>query len=369
MTENYLMTLKERNNPLYSELRSFTNELIQAVADNLKGKNVPMHIKSIWQKKESEDRFVKREEEVPYYFPLLIEITVKMSSFQGYKMVAAEIENDECWSKYFNKLTGCYILDRQYFQINGILLKIAEHSLTEPDQYIFSEEKFEAEVDKIEKFFQDPMINYVKKIPLYGIIIEKNISISNDLSIEILSDADVMELIEYDLISSIFPRYQSIANPPRVAITFKSTAQKHFLENNAPQIIPASHYDEISTSWSADEQMIISLLATILNTPITPVGAIEKLANSPQSAVMFRKDPIPNYSLTLVKKTLTKVEESKFHACWKVIANKGNSKSKSKNKDKHQSFLRIALRRYALAISEKSLDDKLIDLMICAEAL
>lgn len=352
------MNLKQRNNKLYNELRLFVEELERI----LKCQKTMFVTKSIWKKDETEDLFIREDKRTPDYTQQLFRAIIRMEKTDStYENVKCEINKDEIWSKYFNTLIGSEMMGWQQLQIFGVLLQMSSYCLTSHTNKVsLSLVRFEEIIHQLEIYFNDQNIEYVTKIPLYGIVIEDKIIINREFSLEILSDSDICELIENGQLFISQNPWQGthVKCPPRTVLIIKSYDKKTDCNLSAKTLL--LKYEEITTRLKVAACLIINLLTLIINVKVSKASTI-RTSNSPQSPKLIEFNSLSNPFHLLRKKNLTIEEEQKFHKLWNILNKNGDKK--------YQKYLRIALQRYSTALSENSPDDKLIDFMICAEAL
>jgi len=150
-----------------------------------------------------------------------------------------------------------------------------------------------------------------------------------------------------------------VTNPPRVAIVSRFSMPKVVGGDGDNAETDRQAASRLLNRLSIDEAMAIELLTLILDIAITPIGSVTESPRAINRGKQYQTNSIANM-WALPSKELTVAAESKFSDLWPVVS-AGTAKSRH--------FLTVALRRYALALSRPSLDDKLIDLMICAEAI
>ncbi|SNX60698.1 hypothetical protein SAMN06296273_2168 [Nitrosomonas ureae] len=362
------MNLKERNIRLYNALYLYTTETFGILKQKSENDSSSMTLVSKWIKGSKNNEFIKLDEQVPDYIYLLF-ISLIKNEHPIYQSVEEEFLKDNIWSQNHNKLIGSVIAGHQSLRLTGTLFDIVKYCLVNSNNFVLSTNDFDEIVNQYEKYFLDTKIEYVRKVPLYGINIDENINISvnanGGFSIEVLSDSEIIELIELGLVTNNLPLLQNnvVNDPPRVALVYKLKADKTILEiDNPDNNNLLSDYQNITNDWSNKQTMAASLLTILLEKSVTPVCSIERTSNSPVSSFICQSFQVP-VSLRIGKEILTKDSANYFVALWEVLHKTQTSELKVIKS------LKIAIRRFSLALSKSSLDDKLIDLMICAEAI
>lgn len=264
------------------------------------------------------------------------------------------------WCAHINKLIGS-ALGTSRLDIDDVLKGIPAHNLIETHQFSLSEQHFDEQINRLEINFISSTVEYVRTTPLYGITLENTLLLTDSISFEVLSDDDVIQVLNGGLVSSSF--YSSygdfVLDPPRAAIVSRFSIPKVVTGGDDP--IESTSHDvfELLNRLNVEESMAIDLLTLTLDGAITPIGSVTKSSDGINLGKQITKSAATR-AWAPPSKVLTTEAKDKFHNLWSVV-------SEGTKKSRH--FLTIALRRYAIALSRPSLDDKLIDLMICAEAL
>jgi Apea-like HEPN len=353
--------LKSRNQSLYDALKLFTTDALhvlgKAVTD---GAAIPSFYEPAWIQEGDENSFVRRQVPKPEYGLLVNMLINTIESLASYQAAHSAIEADNLWSSHMNKLVGS-AMNSHRIDIKVVLKKIPSRILADTRQFVLSVHHFDEQVNRFELMVNSPTIEYIRTTPLYGITLQNNISLSDQISFETLTDDKVITLLDLGLITSdSFGAGIDFANrPPRTAIVTKFFIPKT-VRGDADNPEPLNN--AVLELWNRStiaETTAIELLILIQGTAITPIGSLTNALGATNGGSRLQRNAIAN-AWAIPSINLTAEAAQKFHQLWPIV-------SDSSKKSRH--FLAIALRRFALAMSRPALDDKLIDLMICAEAL
>lgn len=356
-----LNMLKNRNPALYDALKLFTTEALhvlgKAVAD---GAVIPTATESAWRQEGDENSFARRQVSKPKYWLLVHKLIGTIESLATYQSAQSAIQADKLWNSHMDKLVGGGMSSRR-IGINAWLKGIPTQIMAKTHKFVLSDQHFDEQVNGFELMVNSPTIEYVRTTPLYGVTLQNNIWLSDQISFETLTDDKVLTLLDLGLITSdSFGIGNDFVNrPPRTAIVTKFFMPKTVRGDvDTPEPLNNAVFELWNRSTIA-ETTAIELLTLILGTAITPIGSHTKALGATTGGSELQWNAIAN-SWAIASTNLTAEAANKFHQLWPIV-------SDDSKKSRH--FLAIALRRFALATSRPALDDKLIDLMICAEAL
>lgn len=353
--------LKERNHALYDALRSFSIEALKCVENSLKqGAYLPVRLEDSWFFGKDDCVFQKGQVEKPQYWRLFDRAQKEISSLAIYQQVSEMALADAIWGSQINTLVGS-LKGKHRVSMDTLLTSFPLNSLSKSNQLDFSEQYFNEQVERIERLFRQTEVEFVQVTPLYGIDLQNKVSISGDISIEPLSNELIIELLDAGVISSEFVGIANeyLHNPPRAAIVIRFSLPKVIGEN--PMTKEDHDYlRKLFDSLRLTETLLIDLLALIFNEPIRPTGNLVREESSIfVTSRQIRKYEVMN-SWSIKSQTFEGEHENKLLALWPLL---------NDNSKKSIHYLTLAIRRFSLALNRPSGDDKLIDLMICAEAL
>lgn len=350
--------LEKRNPALYSALKALTVdafELLKLLFPN--GENAPMISEFKWMRQGEGDAFFRQLAYRSQYWILIYQSMPMIRGRDSYVRAKALVEADPIWSLHIDKLVGSPMGARR-MDVDDILMRPSTSFLREKSDFEFSETDFNKAVSEFECFATSSTIELVQITPFYGMVVQEKIPLSAEVSIEAIDDETLKQCLDIGIVPGTFSSAagDSIVNPPRAAVFTRVLMPKMIRGDNDAIGHP------LSNPWTkhiATESKALELLTLIFGTPMTPVGSLIQATGVVNSGLQYHQRAIPNpWSLTNVR--LTDEHNERFRQYWPII----NEESR---KSRH--FLAIGLRRFALAMSRPLPDDKLIDLMICAEAL
>ncbi len=354
--------LRERNASLYGALKSFVMKILSAIEIITKdGNSVSTNLQFVWHVEEELNTFSRRLVDKTYFGKLLYECGKSIKTSDVYQLAVDEIKKDDLWGSQVDKHVG-NTMGQFRLGLSSVLMEIPGFILNKTEQCKFSEQYFDEEVERLESFFRSPNFSYVRITLLYGVTVLEKLHLTKTTSIEPLASTEVLELLNDGLVPPSFTPlglpFDLVHNVFQTAIVSRFELPKIIKDDNeiakGTKDLPSNNISD----YLDDEKMIIDLLTLILRKVIKPLGSITK-SRAIMSGILFTKNDI-GLSWINPNEELRKTDQEKIYKIWAVL---GDGTKKSRN------FLKIAVRRYTLAINRSSLDDKLIDQMICAEAL
>lgn len=356
-----LTLLKTRNVELYDALKLFALEALTVIeAAITKGAVIPTLSEFEWVQNGEEDSFSRQQANKAEYFIFIYKMQDSIIELDSFKAAEAQFLTDAIWGSQVNKLIG-NIMGRRRLELHQLLLGIPAYTLRKSDSVEFSERYFNEQVGKFESFFMTQIFEHKRITPVYGLSITTNFMLTETISIEPLTNEDVIEFLDLGLISSQFSSSSFgdfIHQVPRTAIISRFSLPKVVGEDNLDADVMTTLNDTTNSIY-LNETKVIDLLTLILNVAVTPAASIMKCVDSMIGTRQLQAYNAIN-AWTLPKVALEENAQNMLLTLWPMLG---------ENSPKSRHFLTIAVRRYSLAISRQALDDKLIDLMICAEAL
>lgn len=356
------MSLEFRNTDLYSKLQLLAIGTLGILANTRKdGATIPTSLCLSWQKEAQGNTFERRQVNKPEYLQLIHQEIEQIKALPIYNLTVEAVRVDNVWSKHIDTLVGS--TSGQFrVDLDGLLIEIALQSVSETNNFVLIKEYFNNKVDRLDELFLSQFVKYRRTTPLYGISSIERFPITNSISIEPLNDKEVIELLDVGIVSSQFSWQGGdfVHNPPRIALVSHYSLPKIIGETNETDNIANQNFvKDLWNRLSVDEAMVLEMLTLLLDVAITPIGSVTKALDTLNGMLQFQKNGLGNV-WNLPTKDLTQEVKEKITTLWPLIS--GSAKNP-------KNFLGIAIRRYALAMSRPSLDDKLIDLMISAEAI
>jgi hypothetical protein len=355
MTEQ--TSLKARNRPLYDALVNYSKEALDIIKqriDNGKSPHQSKHTNCIFDDKKN--AFVKNTFIRTYYNLFILGLRDKLKEINSYKHVVTEIHRDIIWNNQVDKIQK-HIIDSDYTKIEELLNNIVSFLLSKSGTFSFSEPYFNEIIQKIEIDFSSDTITLQRIVPIYGIDFDDTIIITEHISIAPLTNEEIAAILSNEFIYNCFidPFFGACINTPKFAIIITHNIPKKLFYNtdnsiNQTALIAAYTYFE------ENQSIIFNLLMLFITSKLFLVSSITECKSMlyPSSSATYSNIDNP---LVPNKKLNENINIQLLKAAHAVLHN-----------DKYH-FLTVAIRRFSFAISRNSVEDKLIDLMICSEAI
>lgn len=283
-----------------------------------------------------------------------------ISEMKSCAIAMQEVLRDSCWSGHIGKFVGCTFSARTLRE-DTIFMELLDRCLSETGNFEFCEYCFCRHIDAFDNAFVESDIEYSRVTLIPGLELEENIEVSSRISLERLTSEGVAELIGAGLIGATsYNLRRGVAHSPgNVAIVTRYLVPKVICEN----IESFGKVHNAEKEWNRlndEESIVVDLLSLVTGRAITPTGSLEKSIN-PLSCLPPQPKPNGISSNAYVEHcAITREEANNFQRLLKIYTETVASGWPS---------LSVALKRYSTAMSRKSLDDKVIDMMISAEAI
>ena len=351
--------LIDRNNLLYETLKQLVVEMLGLVEKAVKeGTQVPYSSQPTWQPMALDGQgnsFIQQSIAKPHYLSLIGAMFDLIKPLPIYQQTSEAIRADSVWGSHLDKLVGS-VIGNQAVNLDALLSHISVSLVEKTLKYDMNEDLFAEQVERFERFFQSSTIQFTRVVPLWGVVSTSEFSLSESISLVPISNEEVSELLDIGLILNFF-NSSYIGRVPRLAIVTKLLINK--VVTDGTRTDDNERYAEILNPVRRDETTIIDLLTLLLDVVIKPLGSVTKSNSCMYGTRQYEKNDIVNF-WGLVDKGIAEEDKEKFTKIWQLLNGGGEN-------SRHN--LLIAVRRFSLAMTRSSLDDKLIDLMICAEAL
>lgn len=350
--------LQERNFTLYGALKTLTIDVLRLMKDLFpNGENAHASVEFKWVRHQEGDSFFRQLNHRSQSWVLIFQSMPTIRDRDAYRQAEKLVQEDLVWGFHIGKLVGSPMGSRQ-MNIEDVLMSASSHIVREKESFDFSDATFVENVEEFERFATSATIEHVRITPFYGVTLQEKISLTKEVSIEPLDDPSLQICLNIGMIPVTFSGSggDTIIGPPRAAVVTRVLLDKTIREET-----DAIDYS-FSNPWEkhiATESKALELLSLLLSTPMSPIGSVAWTTGVANVGYQFQHQVITNPWAP--KSTPLSIEQAtRFRLYWPII-------SEESRKSRH--FLAIGLRRFALAMSRQLPDDKLIDLMICAEAL
>lgn len=356
--------LKIRNKLLYDKTKKLAFDGLRLAQDYLAtdGNNFVSNYNE-WQFIGGFSSFMQLNVQKTNHRALVGHVSESINLLESYKDALNEMNKDNIWNRHNDQIIGTFMGD-QRFKFGDLINYTISSFLELNNAPCDFECHFDEQIERVESAFISNDIEYTRHTPIWGVTINSKVSLSDDLCIEPISNEFIVELLGIGLISNLF-NSSYIGRVPRAMISKKISQAKHVRDD--------CNYDNIDQApklfheVKIEETLVIDLLTLTLDAAIKPLGSVTKSANYMHGCRQYEKnDVITPAGITDI--TIDKSNEDKLVDLWCLLS-RSQMPKKTKAEEKTKNLLIIAIRRFSLAMTRQSLDDKIIDLMICAEAL
>lgn len=346
-----------RNKELHESLRAYVSVALQTLQKLAEGKVLKIRVISNhkWVKQEEDNTFVRRSQLAPDWESIFMDAEKELKGLPEYKRCIDEIQKDEVIAKHLNTVVGTPVL-RGLVQETNVIDGFAIRVLNKQNDFKFNDEIFDHEYFKMEDAFYSPTISCEMMVLLPGFSADVfPVELDDEMKIDILTDEENIECLEHGVI--VAQLSGTFSKGPMFAVRIKYQYAKVIGEQN----------NEAASKESSRERSIEERLFDVIH-----ALRVFKSGDCSYSAIL-RYSPswlIKGISYWqplgimapawFTKYSLSKTETEDFRRFWNAF--------QSENL-KNRKFLDIALRRFSYANERSRSEDKIIDLLIAAEAL
>ncbi len=296
-----------------------------------------------------------------YFSHFFFQMREELIALDSYFYVTEAISKDDHWSAHMNTLVGTSLAASR-LEPEALLFGIAARVLQKKDSTTDLATVVTTEIEHIEAQFLSSTVPQKRVTPIRGIVITRSIQLSPQLSIEKLSQQQVNEFLNYGIATPNFMDSLGdfIHNAPSAAIvsTFDLPKVLGGHSDEGSKQLAVERISEINNQLEQDEKRALDLLTLIHDAAIAPLAVI--MRGEGISANGYSIQRLGTFdSWILERKLFTENNVDLLIQYWKIIS----------QSSKALRAINIAIRRYSEAMTRSSLDDQLLDLMICAESL
>jgi hypothetical protein len=235
--------------------------------------------------------------------------------------------------------------------INAPLVGIAN----ELERFAFDESLFEREYRKLEQSLYEDLVKFERVTPLFGFTSQRDhLQLTPEVALSRLEDDDIIDLLNVGLsLGTQIPGMDLITNPARFAIRIRFKLLKL-----TGDVTLEPSIDDIPYIRGETEEQVLRVLRVFKPGQFRPVGTVMRALNITSGVSQWTTSAPPPFGLSGYQLTLTEADE--FASFWL---------SASHRTVLERPPLETAIRRLSYASERTNDEDKVIDLLICAEAL
>lgn len=346
-----------KNQKLYESLLSVTKKSLE-ILSNSSDISITTIPESTWVKS-SEDVFQKQSINKPYWPIILDKIEKEILNSKEYKDCLEVLKTDNIIKNQLNKLVGTYrcssiLQDRMiiFSPIYGLLNET--NYLSYDKDNIFNKSTFDLKYSKIENFLYTTNFEFERITPLCGFHMDAlEIQLDENIFIKKLTDKEILKFLNLGINLSGYltlTEFHPISTKFAIKISYES-----------PKIIGETDIKENQNPFDSGsyEKNVFNNLRIFKQGKVYPLSTLTVNKNSIHQEVFFNFG-LQHKPFMFNKYQLTNNETDQFKEFW-------NSKNRISLPENH--FLSVSIRRFSQANERDCIEDKIIDLLISAEAL
>ena len=346
--------IKIKNKDLYESLFSLTNKSLKILCNNIKT-DLVVRMESEWCKRE-DGNFMRQDVSKPVWAIIFHKAKSEISQTKEYQDFSEIVKSDDVISSHLNTLVGT-CMGASRFGIDNILSDAIYTFLSDTKILGFDKSLFDDKYSKIENSLYSDEIEFIRITPLCGFSANiDEIPLGEGISIAELSDSEIIEFLRLGIkMGDNFGNENFIYNVHQFAIKISYNLPKIIGEQKAKTRIE-EHSSFVSKNV---EQFILDALRIYKEGTILPLNTVSKNKGLFIGGTSWGyATPVRPFMKN--KYQLQDTERGGFVSFW----GERNDVSIS---DKH--FLSVAIRRFSQANEREDIEDRIIDLLICAESL
>lgn len=348
--------MRYQNKELHESLKAYVFVALQTLQRLAEGKALKIRLINDhkWVKQE-DNTFVKRTQLVPDWGSIFMDAEKELKGLPEYKKCSDEIQKDQVIARHLNTLVGTPLW-RYSVQETRVMDGIAIRILNKQNDFKFNDEIFDHEYFKMEDAFYSPTIPCEMMVLLPGFSADVfPVELDDETKIDILMDEENIECLEHGVI--VAQLGGTFSKGPMFAVRIKYQCEKVIGQESGE-----AASKESSRERSIEERLFDVIHALrVFKAGVCSYSAILRYSPSYLFEGISYWQPLGSMAPELfIKYLLSKAETEDFRRFWNAF--------QSENV-KNRKFLDIALRRFSYANERSRSEDKIIDLLIAAEAL
>lgn len=342
------------NEKLYDALLSLTKVILEIVTRRVQvGPTVTTE--SVWVK-QNENSYVKQQIQRPLWVIVLHKANDEITKTQEFSDFINIVSIDKVISPQLDTLVGT-CLGSYRLEATNIAFGPVYEFLKDEKVIEFNIPIFNSVYSKIESALYEDEIEYENITPLCGFTMENSeISLTENISIVKLSEKEILEFFrlginlgvhmgDVDFIYDIHQYAIKISYKFPKVIGERNTSIKDIEQNK--------YFD------NRIEQSVIDALRIYKAGKLYPISTVRRSRSILSAGISFSfETPVKRFMKNKYK--LVKSEVEQFKELWKV---KTIAPLQEKN------FLSVGIRRFSQSNERDNVEDRIIDLMIAAEAI
>ncbi len=351
-----MATIQYKCQLLHDAIEAYTLKAMQVLRDSVEIDALLPRLEVSWTCKVP-DFFMRDQRRKPFWWIPLLQCQDQLSS----ESQACEdvLHSVPALSRQIDTLVGT-CRRRTRLTSRDVINGVAVNMLDQLGEFKFDSAMFESEYEKMEEFLYGDTIHHERLTVLYGLTSEQEIVFNEQLAIVSLSDDDVIDLLTKDIRLGDEDGL-GVRQVARFAIRTRYTLPKVIGDDEFKDELKKAQKDPyINGDY---DQPLVDLLRLYKTGLVYAVGTVDVDHNFFLFGSNWsRTDNMqPPYWGDHDKYKLTAEDAPELSKLWDIYRDYQASEKKL--------FPSLALRRFSQAGNRLQPEDKLVDLMICCEAL
>ncbi len=344
-----------KNPGLHVAMRAYVHEAMRVLPGRLSAENpIPVLTEDLWEPDEGDqDRFVRQQRHRPLWDIFVRAAIEQLRALPEYAACVRAIEADSAISGQMGILVGVGGVQRTYSP-ETVMMHVLLRLVDAGGQPAFDEDLFEREYAAMEEAFREDWAPVEILAPLTGFSMEaERIDLDDGLSIEPIPDEDRVRYAELgEFVTDVFA-----SGVPRFAVRSSSHAPKLLGELTPDQ--EEQHRAFVREASRFDERLRDLELAL----GAYKSGRFGIVRRDVRIRSWFPTDLGASYAGMLPEGYSLGADETQGLATfWREMRSSGFER-------KNRRYLGVAMRRLRYAQTRERLEDRLVDLVVAAEAL
>lgn len=348
--------MNHKNPELCNALRTYVSEALQFLKKrNNDGESIPVILSDTWTK-QGAGLFTRNYSELHLWAAFVYKAKTELMNLHSYKNLTLELAKESSITEQFDKLIGTQS-SRSLFTEENIGQGMISRLLSKQEGFKFNNELFERIYASLEDFLYSTTISCGVLAPIANFSTESTpIQLEDNINIERLKDHEVVTCLK----NGIFPAGSGFARTPEFAVRLKYQVRKIVQSQNGENKVAG--YQEVKESNLKFEEQLDNVIHAlrIFKSGECSYVTILHYTDNPWRSGGISWGPRNAAHHMFVKYSLTKDEAKSFQ---KFLEDFRSKEVKKRN------FIEVACTRFSYANERSRPEDKLIDLMIAAEAL
>jgi len=343
-----------KNEKLYDALSSLTKGVLKIVSSRVRN-DLVVTTESIWVKQD-EDTYVKHQIQRPLWAIVLRKVNDEITKTKEFLDFINVVTKDEIISPQIDTLVGTCLGSHRLDAINIAMRPVYEF-LTDKEIVEFNIPSFNPVYSKLESALYSKDIEFENITPLCGFTMENyELSLTDNISIVKLSEEEILEFFRLGIkLGTSMGDVGFVHGIHQYAIKTSYKLPKII----GKQDVAIKDVEQNEYFGNKNEKEVVDVLRIFKEGKLYPITTNRRGKSILSIGVSFSfETPVKHFMNN--KYRLLKSEIDAFKSFW---SEKSTAKLPEKN------FLSVGIRRFSQSNERDNIEDRIIDLMISAEAI